>query len=173
MEAKGDGKLFDKIRYVQSVRKSSLWQSFSRPALSRCVISIRFSASSPFIRLLISCRRILNKTSVPLPFFETGYLCLPFSFPPPTLLGVESRERTAVRNDRATSSSLSSDSFINTSVSKCYYRTKWMSEQNESPRFCAIRFRSLRIDCCLRSRQNFRGRETRLNFRYNNVLLHV
>lgn len=46
-----------------------------RPALSRCVISIRFSASSPFIRLLISCRRILNKTSVPLPFFETGYLC--------------------------------------------------------------------------------------------------
>lgn len=172
MEAKGDGKLFDKIRYVQSVRKSSLWQSFSRPALSRCVISIRFSASSPFIRLLISCRRILNKTSVPLPFFETGYLCFCRSSSPlpPSL---ESRERTAVRNDRATSSSLSSDSFINTSFSKCYYRTKWMSEQNESPRFCAIRFRSLRIDCCLRSRQNFRGRETRLNFRYNNVLLHV
>lgn len=172
MEAKGDGKLFDKIRYVQSVRKSSLWQSFSRPALSRCVISIRFSASSPFIRLLISCRRILNKRTPPF-LWNRISLLLPFFFPPPALLGVESRERTAVRNDRATSSSLSSDSFINTSVSKCYYRTKWMSEQNESPRFCAIRFRSLRIDCCLRSRQNFRGRETRLNFRYNNVLLHV
>lgn len=173
MEAKGDGKLFDKIRYVQSVRKSSLWQSFSRPALSRCVISIRFSASSPFIRLLISCRRILNKTSVPLPFFETGYLCFCRSSSPS-----HPPWSRVTRKNRCSKWSGNLFEPLLRLVYKHELLEMLLSDQmderaNESPRFCAIRFRSLRIDCCLRSRQNFRGRETRLNFRYNNVLLHV